>query len=99
MALTKEIRGKMDDLDLVMDSEEVNCACCKYNYHNGGDCDPSMGAIHAGPNGPIYQPCVERNIEDCIDPELVEEQYEQLRDEIKQYKEDHKEDSTDGYYD
>ena len=90
MALTNATRRKMDDLDLLMDPDEVNCVCCRYNYHNGGECDPRLQTSH--------WTCEVIDIEECIDPKLVDEQYEQLRDEIEQYKEEHKEDSTDGYY-
>lgn len=87
MALTKEVRDMLDDLDLVMDSDEVNCACCRYSYHNGGDCIPSLTTEKS--------PCEEQDIEDCIYPKLVREQYEQLRDEIEAKKEE----STNGDYD
>lgn len=80
MALSKATRDKMDDLDLIMDPDEVNCICCRYNYHNGGECVPGLKANR--------QPCDDIDIEDCIDPRQVDEQYAQLRDEIKQYKED-----------
>lgn len=54
---------------------ERQCDACTYQSDGCG------GGVHGGPNGPIYPPCAERDPEDYMDIDLLEEVYNEIIEE------------------